>query len=93
MCGQPRDLSAVQVRDLQQVAMRGRPDRLNHVAQVEAAGLEGFVPEYGQGRERGRIGGHCRPQQGAGPSDSQCSSPSISARQRSPRARSEAWAR
>ena len=44
------DLVAAQARDRERVAVRGRPDRLHHVAEVEAAGLERPVA---QNRERG----------------------------------------
>ena len=43
MGGQPRDLVAVQGRHPQGVAVRGRPDGLHHVPEVEATGDEGLV--------------------------------------------------
>ena len=54
------DLLAADVRDGEDVAVRGRPDRLRHVPQVEAAALEGAVAEDGQGGEEGGEGdGRC----------------------------------
>ena len=51
---EPRGLLAGQVRDLEEVAVRGRPDRLRHVAEVEATGLEGTLA---RDRERGEADG------------------------------------
>ena len=36
---------AAEAGDLEWMSMSGRPDRLHHVAEVEAAGREGPVPE------------------------------------------------
>ena len=44
---QPRDLLAVDVGDREHVAVRGRPDRLRHVPEIEAAAVEGAVAEDG----------------------------------------------
>jgi hypothetical protein len=43
MRGQARDLVAAEAGDLKRVSVRGRPDGLDHVAEVEAPGLEGAV--------------------------------------------------
>jgi hypothetical protein len=43
-----RDLVPAETGDLKRVAMSSRPDGLHHVAEVEAAGLEGAVPEHGE---------------------------------------------
>ena len=56
---EPRDLLAVDVRDREEVAVGGRPDRLRHVAEVEAAALESAVPEHG-GRSEAAGEGGCR---------------------------------
>ena len=63
---EPRDLLALQARDLEQVAVRSRPHCLHHVAQVEAGGLEGAVAQDRERSEARRIGGDRRPEQAAG---------------------------
>ena len=78
--GQARDLVALQVRDPQRPAVRRRPDRLHHVAEVEAAGLEGAVAQHRERRECGCIGRDRRPEQPRRPH----SSPASSSRQRRP---------
>ena len=58
VCCEPRDLIAVKVRHPQRVAVRGRPDGLHHVPEVEASGHEGVVTECGEGREAGGVCGN-----------------------------------
>src|SRR2546430_2434388 len=59
------DLVTLEVRDPERPAVRRRPDRLHHVPEVEAAGLERLVPEAREGGEPGRVGGDARPEQDA----------------------------
>jgi hypothetical protein len=65
MRGQTRDLLALQVRDLERLPVRGRPDRLHHVSEVEAPALEGAMAQEGEGTETGGVGddpaGHHHP--------------------------------
>ena len=58
---EPRDLLAVDVGDREHVAVRGRPDRLGHVAEIEAAAAEGPMPQDGQRAEAGGEGGGREP--------------------------------
>ena len=92
--GEAGDLRAVQVRDLEEMAVRGRPDGLNHVAEVEAPGFERAVAEHGERRGARRICGHRRPEErpGGGPRAQvhHHSVRSRRSRQRCPRTRSEA---
>ena len=88
--GEARDLSAVQVRRLQQMAVGRRPNGLNHVAEIEAAGLERAVPKDRESCESGRVGGDCGPEQPDRLEEPHGSRPSIRPRQRSPRTRSDA---
>ena len=53
---EPGDLLALEVRDAKRMAVSGRPDRLHHVPEVEAARLEGAVAEDGERGEAGRVG-------------------------------------
>ena len=48
MTAQPADLLPGAVGDLEQVSVRGAPDRLDHVAQVVARRREGVVAPQGQ---------------------------------------------
>ena len=60
MRSEPGDLFALEVGDPERVAVRGRPDRLHHVPQVEATGLERAVAldrERGEPSRVGRDGG------------------------------------
>src|SRR5262249_49850967 len=41
--GEPRYLLAGGARHLEEVTVRGRPDRLHHVPEIEAAGVEGVL--------------------------------------------------
>ena len=61
---QSRDLVAMHVRDGQDVAVGGRPDRLGHVA--EAPALEGAVPEHGGHSESSCEGGGHGPDEDGG---------------------------
>ena len=65
MRAEARDLLAVHVRDREHVAVCGRPDRLRHVAEVEAAALEGAVPEHRERAEDAREGERRRARRGA----------------------------
>ena len=82
---QPRRLLAGEVRHLEGAAVRGRPDGLDHVAEVEATGLEGPVPLDRQHREAGR------PTCNGG--EERQASCAISARHRAPRTSSLARSR
>ena len=53
MCAEPRDLIAVEVGDPERIAVGRRPDRLDHVAEIEAARHEAVVAEHRQGGEAG----------------------------------------
>ena len=60
---EPRDLLALEVRHRQRVPVRGRPDGLGHVAEVEPPDVERAVAEDGEGAEAARVGGDRRPQE------------------------------
>ena len=87
--GQARDLHSVAARHLQEVAVRGVPDRLHHVPQVVAAGRIGAVTEDRQRGEAGGIRGHRCPDQRLGSHRSDA----ISSRQRAPSTSSLACSR
>ena len=87
--GEPRDLPPVAARHLEEVAVCRVPDRLHHVPEVVAAGVERAVTEDGQGTEPGRIRGNRRVQERF---RSQ-SNASINSRQRAPRTSSLACSR
>ncbi len=57
------DLVAVQLGDVERAPVGGRPDRLHHVAEVEAARLERPVLQRRQQAEAARVHGHPRPDQ------------------------------
>src|SRR5438094_3231648 len=59
------DLVPAEARHLQRMAVRGRPDGLHHVAEVEAAGLERAVAQDGERREGGCVRGDRAPEQKA----------------------------
>ena len=63
--GEAGDFVSTQARDGERVAVRGRPDRLDHVAKVEAAGLERAVAQDRERREGGRVGGDPAPEEEA----------------------------
>ena len=76
----------MQVGHAQGVPVRRPPDRLHHVAEVEAPGCERAVPQHGERRETDSVRCHGRAERQcdcrhAAPHDS----PSISERQRVPR--------
>ena len=50
-----RRLLALEVRHLEWMAVRGRPDRLHHVPEVEAAGVERAVAQDRERREPRRV--------------------------------------
>ena len=60
---QARDLVSAKAGHLQRVAVRGRPDGLDHVSEVEPPGLERPVPKHRERREAGGVGGDRRPEQ------------------------------
>ncbi len=78
---QPRDLVSAQVRDRERTAVRGRPDGLDHVPEVESSRGERVVAEDRQRGETGRVRGRRRPEQRPGP---QAARRSRSSRQRRP---------
>ena len=49
---EPGDLLAVDIGDREEVAVRGRPDRLRHVSEIEATAAERAVPEDGRACRR-----------------------------------------
>jgi hypothetical protein len=87
--GQPRDLLPLEVGGREEASVGRRPHGLNHVAEVEAACLEGPVAQDGQSRESGHPGCDPDPQQHTRLHRS-CSS---SARHCLPSTCSFAWAR
>ena len=81
---QARDLCAMEVRHLERVAVRRRPDRLHHVPEVEAACRERPLPKD---RECCEACGVCRGRRehDGKRADPRHSSSSINPRQRAPR--------
>ena len=53
---EPRDLLTLEVRHRQRVPVRGRPDGLSHVAEVEPPGVERAVAQDRKRAEAGRVG-------------------------------------
>ena len=74
----------------EEVAVRRRPDRLRHVPEVEAAGVEGALAADRERGEADRERGDRRPEQDASPSHA---SPSSRPRQRAPSTSSLACSR
>ena len=58
---EPRDLLAVDIGDGEEVAVRGRPDGLGHVAEIEAAAAERAVAQHRERPEEGGERGHREP--------------------------------
>ena len=87
MRAQARDLVAVEIGHAQRMAVRGRPDGLHHVPEVEAAGGERVVPQDGERGEAGDPG--CGPRNEQDEStregDASHSSRSMMPRHRGPR--------
>ena len=63
---QPGDLLTVDIGDREEVAVRGRPDRLRHVSEIEATAAERAVPKDGRGAEDARERGGRDPDDGEG---------------------------
>ena len=68
-----RDLLALEVRDRQRMPVRGRPDGLGHVAEVEAPGVERVVAEDRERAEAGGVSRHRRQEKYFGPAHSSSS--------------------
>ena len=75
--GQPRDLSTVQVRHLEQVAVRRSTRRPEHMFPRSKRPVSNASCLRTESREPRGISGHCRPEQWAGHEQSSCGPPLV----------------